>query len=127
MIGDVVDVLACEALHADDALALAVEHDRHTEIGQRLLAQNGRAKLLAPPADVGVDDERFASFDDLAGQALAVGHRLEIVTVLEAEVDDSPLPIEERDIRDVGLEDGGDLLADEVDEGVDVELAGQLL
>ena len=47
--------------------------------------------------------------------------------MLEAEVDDSPLTIEERDIRDVGLEDGGDLLADEVDEGVDVELAGQLL
>ena len=56
-------------------------------------------------------------------KALAERHRRNVVTVLETGSRSFPAPIKQGDIRDVRFEDGGDLLADELDQCIDVELA----
>ena len=84
-------------------------------------------ELEAAPVRLVVDDQRLARLDDPAGQALAELERLELVAVLVREVDDAGTRVEQRDVGDVGLEDRADLLADEVEQVGEVELAGELL
>jgi hypothetical protein len=74
-----------------------------------------------------VEDKRLSRLDDPAGEAFAVLERPEFVAVLVGEVDDAGVRVVQRDVRDVGVEHGADLLADHVKEAGQVELAGQLL
>ena len=115
------------ALHADHAEARAADRDRHAQVRQRLLADDLGAELEAAPVRLAIDDERLARPDDPAGQALAELERLDLLAVLVREVDDAGVRVVQRDVGDVGLEHGADLLADEVEQRRQLELAGELL
>jgi hypothetical protein len=118
----VVDPFRLRALHADRALGRPADHDRHAQIGARAPADPGTDEI-----GFLVDDQRLARLDDLAGQALARLLRHELVAVLVRELGHAGLPVVQRDVGDVRLEHGADLLADQLDEVAELELAGELL
>ena len=115
------------ALHADHAEAGSADGNRHAQVRQRLLADDPRAELQAAPVDLLIDDQRLARLDDPAGEPCAVLQRCDFLAVLVREVDDARARVEQRDVRDVGPEHRANLLADQIEQGSDVELAGELL
>ena len=90
----VVHALCARALHADRSLRRAAHQNRHAEVRQRLLADDGGAELEAQPVLLPVDGEGLARLDDPARQALAVLERHELVAVLVGELDDAGSPVE---------------------------------
>ncbi len=92
-----------------------------------MFADDDGSKLEAAPIRLAVDDDRFARLDDPACQALAVLERRELVAVLVGKVDDARLPVQQRDIGDVGLENRAYLLAHQFEQVGKVELARELL
>ena len=71
--------------------------------------------------------QRLAGLDDLAGQPLAIGQRHVLLAVLVREVDDPAGAVEQRHVGEVGVEDGADLLAHQLEQRGEFELAGELL
>src|SRR4029078_5192930 len=84
--------------------------DRHTKVRHRLLADDDGPKLESAPSGVAVDDQRFARWDDPAGQAFAVLERIQVVPVLVGKFDDAGAAVEQRDIGNVRLENSAALL-----------------
>ena len=115
------------ALHADRTLTSSSHQNRHAEVRQRLFAYNDGPQLEAPPVRVAVDDERLARLDNPARQALAVLERRELVSILVRELDDIGLPVEQGHVGDVGLEQRADLVAHQLEQSVEIELARELL
>src|SRR5690606_28348142 len=101
---------------------LVTGQDRYSQVGGRLLADVLDAELHMASGEVLIDEERLARLNDLGGQPFAEGDGLEVVTVGVGEVDQVILPIEQRHVHDVGLERLAHLLADQLDEGVELEL-----
>ena len=77
-----------------------------------MFADDDGPEFQAAPVGLAVDDERLAGLDDPARQTFAVLERLQLIAILVGEVDGARLPIVQRDVGDIGLEDRADLLAD---------------
>ena len=92
-----------------------------------MFADDDGPEFQAAPVGLAVDDERLAGLDDPARQTFAVLERLQLIAILVGEVDGAGLPIVQRDVGDIGLEDRADLLADQLEQLGKVELARELL
>ena len=115
------------ALDADHAHTRVAHADWNAQIRECLFANHFGAELEASPVRLAVDDERLARLDDPAGQALAVLERLELVAILVGEVDDAGRLVVQRDVGDIGLEHRADVLAHQLEQLGEVELARELL
>ncbi len=113
--------LLADALHADRADCLVTGEDRHAEIRPR-----GRADAaLALVFLLAIEEERLARLEDLRREPFAVPKRWLLPSlaglVVVDEVDLSAGLVVQGHVRDVGLERRTDALADELDQGVELE------
>ena len=122
-----VDAFLVRALHADHAQARATHRNGHAKVRQRLFADDLGAQLESAPVGLVVDDQRLARLDDPAGEPFAERDRLEVVAVLVREVDDAGIGVVQRDVGHIGVEHRPDLLAHQVEERRQLELAAELL
>ena len=115
------------ALDADRADRHVAHDDRHAEVGLRQRARPAGPERL--PVSRAIEEERLARADDQRRQALAEDHRVlgsaRPGLVVVREFDPVAFEIVKRDIDDVGLECPPHLLADELDQVVEIELAGE--
>ena len=120
--------LLLDALDADDADSRVADKDRHAQVGPHPGANRGLVLLELRRA---VEQQRLARLEDPGRQPLAVRDRLLVpalpALVVVGEVDPARRPVVERDVGDVGLERLAHLLADELDQRVEVELRRERL
>ena len=84
-------------------------------------------KICVGPVAAGKVDVRDTPTGNLRHIAEALGRRVQDITVLVREVDPVVPALEQRDVRDVGVEESPHLLADEFEQRRDIELSGKLL
>ena len=116
-----------DALDADYADRPVAGEDRHAEIRERGRSDCGLSLVLLPP----VEQQRLARAEDLRCQPLAVLDgwlRAALARlVVVGELDPPRLLVVQGHIRDVGVERPTHLLADELDQCVEVELRRERL
>ncbi len=115
------------ALHAQHADGLPARLDRYTQIRKRLPAHQCGAKLLAAFLNILVDQQRFAGLDDLAREPLAQFQRIERLADLIREADEIRLPIQQRHVDDICLEDLPHLTSDKLDHRIEFRFSHERL
>ena len=113
-------------MHADHAFGPAVHLYRHTQVRPGLLADATGTHRLGLAVQVAIEQQRLPGVDDPAGEPLAAPPRSADVAVPIRKVDHVRGPIEQSDVRDVGLEQRPDLVADKFDQSRQIELAREL-
>ena len=121
--------LLLDALDADDPDRRVSDEDRHAQEGPHRGADLPCLVLLELRRPV--EQQRLARLEDPGGQPLAVRDRRLVpalpALVVVGEVDPPGRPVVQRDVGDVGLERLAHLLADELDQRVEVELRRERL
>ena len=125
-------VLAVQVLDRDDARGLAADDERHPDSRLRRLPCSSRriAVLLVCELDVLVDHQRLARLHHVAPKA---DQRDRLVREADAALDrvgeaqQTCVRVVDADVDDLRVEDVAELVADEVVDGLQLELAGETL
>ena len=113
------------ALYAEHTDDLASRRYRNTQIGGGFLALSLDTEFLIAPAEVFIDQHRFARPDDLGSQPFTISDRLDVVAEGIEEVDHVALFVEHREVNDIGLEEIAHLVSHHLDQHIRIELRGQ--
>ena len=115
------------ALHADGADRFAARHDRNPQVRLGRGSHPCHADRAGSRVQRFVDDQRLGRRDDLARPPLADRLRTYVVAIHVREANEARLLVHERDVDDVRAEGLAHLLADELDQRLQLELRGDRL